>query len=157
MFTKIVCRNGWLGGSGARFRIRSRGRSRGRRGPRLRPCRGVHDRQRRRPDPRRGRGLRVHAAQQGQGAGDEGVATHVEVTTVRVGGPAPAIREIADRLGADLIVVGTRGHTPLAGVVLGSVAQRLLTIAEQPVLVVPEGAKPPAGATEMPATEGATA
>ena len=74
-----------------------------------------------------------------------------------VGGPAPAIREIADRLGADLIVVGTRGHTPLAGVVLGSVAQRLLTIAEQPVLVVPEGAKPPAGATEMPATEGATA
>ena len=88
---------------------------------------------------------------------DEGVATHVELATVRVGGPAPSIREIADRLGADLIVVGTRGHTPLAGVVLGSVAQRLLTIAEHPVLVVPEGAKPPAGAAEKPATESATA
>jgi len=34
-------------------------------------------------------------------------------------------------------VTGTRGHTALAGVIVGSVAQRLLHVAPCPVLVVP--------------------
>ena len=38
---------------------------------------------------------------------------------------------------ADVIVTGSRGHTALAGVFLGSVAQRLLHVAPCPVLVVP--------------------
>jgi nucleotide-binding universal stress UspA family protein len=53
------------------------------------------------------------------------------------GGPAPVIAEAAAREKADIIVTGTRGHTALAGVIVGSVAQRLLHVAPCPVLVVP--------------------
>ena len=67
----------------------------------------------------------------------DGLDTKVEMSDVMVGGPAHAIEEIADRAAADLIVVGTRGHSPVAGLLLGSVTQRLLHIASQPVLVVP--------------------
>jgi nucleotide-binding universal stress UspA family protein len=67
----------------------------------------------------------------------EGIDTKVEMSDVMVGGPAHAIEEIADGVAADLVVVGTRGHSPVAGLLLGSVTQRLLHIAERPVLVVP--------------------
>ena len=67
----------------------------------------------------------------------QGIETSVEVRQIMLGGPAHAIEEIADAAGADLIVVGTRGHSPVAGLLLGSVTQRLLHIAGRPVLVVP--------------------
>jgi nucleotide-binding universal stress UspA family protein len=51
--------------------------------------------------------------------------------------PAPVIAEAARETGADLIVVGTRGHSAIGGLLLGSVTQRLLHIAPCPVLVVP--------------------
>jgi len=54
-----------------------------------------------------------------------------------VHGPAHVIAEVAAEEGADLIVCGTRGHTAIAGLLLGSVTQRLLHIAPCPVLVVP--------------------
>jgi nucleotide-binding universal stress UspA family protein len=54
-----------------------------------------------------------------------------------VGGAAHAIAEIAGREHVDLIVVGTRGRTALAGLLIGSVTQRLLHIAPCPVLAVP--------------------
>ena len=73
----------------------------------------------------------------------DGVEASVETASVLAGGPAPALAAIADRVGADVIVVGTRGHTVLAGVVLGSVAQRLLTVADKPVMVIPEAAVTP--------------
>ena len=69
-----------------------------------------------------------------------GVDTTVEMASVMVGGPAHPIMSIADKAEADLIVCGTRGHSPVSGLLLGGVAQRLIHLAHQPILVVPEGA-----------------
>jgi nucleotide-binding universal stress UspA family protein len=44
-------------------------------------------------------------------------------------------------IGADLIVVGTHGHTGLAHAVLGSVAERVVRRASCPVLTVPYSRK----------------
>jgi nucleotide-binding universal stress UspA family protein len=52
-------------------------------------------------------------------------------------GPADLIADVARKVGADVIVVGTRGHGRIAGVLLGSVTQRLLHVAGCPVLAVP--------------------
>lgn len=73
----------------------------------------------------------------------EGVsALHKAVSYV---GPEPAqgIAEIAEEVGADVIVIGTRGHSAIAGLVMGSVTQRLLHVAPCPVLAVPP-IQPPA-------------
>lgn len=63
-------------------------------------------------------------------------------------GPQPAheIADVAREVGADLIVAGTRGHGPIAGLLLGSVALRLLHVAPCPVVAVPANA--PTAATE---------
>ena len=67
----------------------------------------------------------------------DGASAALQTTRTPVGGAAHAIADMATDNGAELIVVGTRGHTPLGGLLLGSVTQRLLHIAPCPVLVVP--------------------
>ena len=67
----------------------------------------------------------------------DGIDASVEFATIALGGPGKAIAEIADGVDADLIVAGTRGHSSLAGLVVGSVTHRLLHIAKRPVLAVP--------------------
>jgi nucleotide-binding universal stress UspA family protein len=67
----------------------------------------------------------------------KGIETTVQMRNVMVGGPAPAIEEIADKADADLIVVGTHGHSAAAGVILGSVTQRLLHVSRRPILAIP--------------------
>lgn len=54
-------------------------------------------------------------------------------------GPQPAheIADIAREAGAGLIVMGTRGHGPIGGLLLGSVVLRLLHVAPCPVVAVP--------------------
>jgi nucleotide-binding universal stress UspA family protein len=47
-----------------------------------------------------------------------------------------ALSDIADRCDARMIVVGTKGESPLKGAILASTAHRLLQIANRPVLVV---------------------
>ncbi len=74
----------------------------------------------------------------------DGIDAQVITQSVRLGGPAGVIADIADSVDADLIVVGSRGRSPLTGVVLGSVSARLQHIAHRPVLVVPPPAKGPA-------------
>jgi nucleotide-binding universal stress UspA family protein len=66
-----------------------------------------------------------------------GTPATLERATSKVGGAAHAIAEIAGREHVDVIVVGTRGRTALAGLLIGSVTQRLLHIGPCPVLAVP--------------------
>ena len=85
--------------------------------------------------------LRAQLKSRAQELSDEGVETAFEARSVVLGGPAHVLAEIADEVGADLILTGSRGHSAIGGVLLGSVPQRLLHIAHQPVLVVPESAR----------------
>ena len=52
---------------------------------------------------------------------------------------APAIARTAEEVGADLVVMGTHGHTGIKHLVLGSVAERTLRLAPCSVLVVKPG------------------
>jgi nucleotide-binding universal stress UspA family protein len=54
---------------------------------------------------------------------------------------AQAIADLAQNVGADLVIVGNRGYGALAAVFLGSFTFRLLQIAPCPVLVVPTGGR----------------
>ena len=71
--------------------------------------------------------------------------------------PANAIADAARDTGADLIVAGTRGHTALAGLLLGSVTQRLLHIAPCPVLTIPAETTAATGDDHAAATTGQAA
>ncbi|HTM20395.1 MAG TPA: universal stress protein [Kofleriaceae bacterium] len=59
---------------------------------------------------------------------------------VDVGSPAARILAQAERMGADLIVVGAHGRSGMLENVVGTVADRVLRHAHGPVLLVPEGA-----------------
>jgi nucleotide-binding universal stress UspA family protein len=54
----------------------------------------------------------------------------------REGHPASVIEEEAERLGADLIVIGSRGRSGLKHLLLGSIAERVVQKAPCPVLTV---------------------
>jgi nucleotide-binding universal stress UspA family protein len=68
---------------------------------------------------------------------NDGFDVKMEFVAGRSGIAAHAIADAAENDGADLIVVGTRGHTAIGGLLLGSVTQRLLQVAPCPVLAVP--------------------
>ncbi len=55
------------------------------------------------------------------------------------GYPADALVEYAGGVGADLIVVGSRGRGELAALLLGSTSHRILHLATCDVLVAKEG------------------
>ena len=57
-------------------------------------------------------------------------------TVVREGYPATAIEEEARARHADLVVIGTRGHSGLKHLLLGSIAERVVQKAPCPVLAV---------------------
>jgi nucleotide-binding universal stress UspA family protein len=51
--------------------------------------------------------------------------------------PANALADLAAERDARVIVVGTRGETPIKGALLGSTPHKLLHLSDRPVLVVP--------------------
>jgi nucleotide-binding universal stress UspA family protein len=59
------------------------------------------------------------------------------VLAVRTGVPHRAIAEYATEHAADLIVLGSHGHSPVVHFLLGSVTERVVRQAACPVLVVP--------------------
>jgi len=54
---------------------------------------------------------------------------------VKSGYPATEILKESEK-GIDLVIMGTRGHGPIGGALVGSVTQRILAEAKCPVLVV---------------------
>ena len=68
------------------------------------------------------------------GAAERGVRTEVHVPA----GPdvAAAVTEAADRLGATLLCVGSRGRSGIAKLLLGSTASAILAASRLPVLIV---------------------
>jgi nucleotide-binding universal stress UspA family protein len=66
-----------------------------------------------------------------------GVSAVVQLVDDR---PAQALVAAAEEHDAEVIVVGTWNESPLRGLLLGSVAHKLLQLSDRPVLCVPGGA-----------------
>jgi len=81
--------------------------------------------------------VKARVEEQAAGLREQGLEVDVRFDAIALGGPGRAVADIAEEVGADLIVVGTRGHSALAGVLLGSVTQKLLHLAKCPVLCIP--------------------
>ncbi|MGA0610766.1 universal stress protein [Caldimonas sp. KR1-144] len=54
----------------------------------------------------------------------------------RVGPPGPTIAAFASQQGFDLLVMGTHGHGAVAGLVLGSVATKVMSLCDTPMLLI---------------------
>jgi nucleotide-binding universal stress UspA family protein len=81
--------------------------------------------------------VRDAAARRLEKAAHQVTAAGLPCETHVVHGPAAdAIVEAAERLGADLVVMGTHGHTGLKHALLGSVAERTVRGAPCPVLTI---------------------
>jgi nucleotide-binding universal stress UspA family protein len=68
---------------------------------------------------------------------DEGISAEAPIpvsTLVAEGNPARALLDASE--GADLLVVGSRGHGGFAGVLVGSISQQCVHHAKCPVVVV---------------------
>jgi len=61
---------------------------------------------------------------------------------VMVGKPADLISETAKKIGVDLVIIATHGHTGISKWVFGSVADRVVHYSQVPVMVIrPEGCR----------------
>jgi nucleotide-binding universal stress UspA family protein len=66
---------------------------------------------------------------------DAGIDNDIEESS---GDPADIVREVADEVGADLIVVAGRKRSPAGKALFGSVTQELILNSDRPVLVAGE-------------------
>lgn len=66
------------------------------------------------------------------------VRDSIEVNSKLIHGVSPSqgIIQVADEVGADLVIMGSHGRTGIQKVMLGSVAQNVLTQSPIPVLIV---------------------
>lgn len=68
---------------------------------------------------------------------DDGANARGEIIRVLDGHVPRGIAETAGGIGADVIVLGTRGISDFGGLFIGSITHRVLHLAEVPVIVVP--------------------
>jgi nucleotide-binding universal stress UspA family protein len=77
--------------------------------------------------------------------GEKAIASAVKLCTdagvtfkthISVGRPGQVVGDFVKHVGARSVVMGTRGHTGMAGVLLGSVAQDVIAHADVPVALV---------------------
>jgi nucleotide-binding universal stress UspA family protein len=80
--------------------------------------------------------LQELAAKRLQEAGQLTSGVEFELVTVERA-PAAGLAELASKNDVRVIVVGTRGESPLHAALLGSTPHKLLALADRPVLVVP--------------------
>lgn len=66
------------------------------------------------------------------------IAEEIEVSHhLESGEPASTILRVADKTGAQLVIVGTHGRTGVRHLLLGSIAEKLVRLSHVPVLTVP--------------------
>jgi nucleotide-binding universal stress UspA family protein len=71
-------------------------------------------------------------------ANDQAAGLGFEIETeVAEEAPPEALMDVATRLDARAIVVGSRGESPLRGALVGSTPHKLIQVADRPLLVVP--------------------
>jgi nucleotide-binding universal stress UspA family protein len=78
----------------------------------------------------RGRAVTGEALEVARAAGAEARAELVDED------PGPALVDLADQLGARMIVVGSYGESPFKGAIVGSTPHKLIQLSPVPVLVV---------------------
>ena len=77
-----------------------------------------------------------HRARLGALLADYGIGTEEPMVHLVKGDPAPVVRELSTRLGADLIVMGTLGRSDLPGIFIGTTAEDLLQTTPASVLAI---------------------
>jgi nucleotide-binding universal stress UspA family protein len=68
--------------------------------------------------------------------GKAGIKAHGVVQNTLYGYAAREIVQDAKNLGVGVIIMGSRGHGDLAGLLLGSTAHKVIHLADRPVLIV---------------------
>lgn len=76
---------------------------------------------------------------------DNGFADMADVLFVEKGGPYEAIEIGVSKFRPDLLVIGTRGHSGVKRILLGSTADQVLRQIDTDILAVPPKRKPPSG------------
>jgi nucleotide-binding universal stress UspA family protein len=76
------------------------------------------------------------AMQQAKELEAAGVSTQVELPQAPIGHVAKVVVDAAEKYGAGVIVMGSRGRTDLAALVMGSVAHKVLHLSDRPVLII---------------------
>ena len=85
----------------------------------------------------------LRKAMEGEARRLEEMGADVAGSHLRMGPPADAVLDVAEEVGAGLVLVGARGLGPVGRILLGSVSEGVVHHARCPVLVTRGGAWPP--------------